>query len=128
MTFRRFTITLNVFLAIFAALAVNADAKKPATPMTPLFNGKNLDGWVNVNCPPRTFTVRDGMIVCTGKPTGVLRSLKQYENFELELEWKHLHRQGNAGLFVWSGPIPVTGKPFTKAIEVQILDGRIGST
>ena len=26
----------------------------------PLFNGKDLSGWVNVNCAPDTFTVRMG--------------------------------------------------------------------
>jgi hypothetical protein len=29
----------------------------------PLFNGKDLSGWVPVNVAPETFTVRDGMIV-----------------------------------------------------------------
>src|SRR5258706_4037983 len=32
----------------------------------PLFNGRDLSGWVNVNCAPSTYTVRDGMIFCTG--------------------------------------------------------------
>ncbi|HXG46303.1 MAG TPA: DUF1080 domain-containing protein [Methylomirabilota bacterium] len=91
---------------------------------TPLFNGRNLAGWVRVNCAPDTFTVRDGMIVSTGIPTGVLRTDRQYENFELELEWKHVHPGGNAGLFVWSDPLPAPGVPFTRSIEVQILDGR----
>jgi hypothetical protein len=75
---------------------------------------------------PDTFTVRDGVIVSTGKPTGVLRSEKRFENFVLELEWRHMQPQGNAGLFVWSGPLPITGQPFTEALEVQILDGRNG--
>jgi hypothetical protein len=91
--------------------------------LTPLFNGKDLAGWVQVNCAAETFTVKDGIIVCTGIPTGVLRSDKQYENFILELEWKHLKPKGNSGLFIWSDPLPVTGKPFTRSIEVQILDG-----
>ena len=91
-----------------------------------LFNGKDLSGWVNVDCAPSTFTVRDGMIVCTGKPTGVLRTDRQYENFELELEWKHLHKGGNAGLFVWSDPVTARGQPFTRSVEVQIMDGNHG--
>ena len=117
---------LSVLFAILtsSATSVLADAPKSTETFTPLFNGKDLSGWVRVNCAASTFSVRDGMIVCTGKPTGVLRSEKQYENFVLEMEWKHIQPKGNAGLFVWSGPIPVTGKPFTKAIEVQILDGR----
>jgi hypothetical protein len=91
---------------------------------TPLFNGKDLSGWVRVNCAPETFTVKDGMIITTGVPTGVLRSERQYENFELEIEWRHMKPQGNSGLFVWSDPLPAPGVPFTRAIEVQVLDGR----
>jgi hypothetical protein len=94
----------------------------------PLFNGRDLSGWVPVQVAPSTFTVRDGIIVSTGVPTGVMRTDKQYENFELELEWKHIKPQGNAGLFVWSYPITAVGQPFTKSIEVQILDGRNGET
>ena len=90
----------------------------------PLFNGTDLSGWVNVNCAPNTFSVRDGTIISTGIPTGVMRTAKQYENFELELEWRHMNPKGNAGLFVWSYPVTAPGVPFTRSIEVQILDGR----
>jgi hypothetical protein len=93
---------------------------------TPLFNGRNLDGWVNVNCAPETWTVRDGMIICTGIPTGVLRTEKQYENYVLELEWRHMKKRGNAGLFIHSDPITAVGKPFTRSIEIQIMDGNAG--
>ncbi|MBN2288519.1 MAG: DUF1080 domain-containing protein, partial [Candidatus Glassbacteria bacterium] len=92
----------------------------------PLFNGKDLDGWVNVNCGPETWQVRDGMIVCSGVPTGVLRTQKQYENYVLELEWRHLQEGGNAGLFVHSEPLTARGQPFTRSIEVQIMDGNEG--
>ncbi|HEX9793309.1 MAG TPA: sulfatase-like hydrolase/transferase [Planctomycetota bacterium] len=89
-----------------------------------LFNGRDLSGWVNVNGAPETWTVRDGMIVCSGKPICVLRTERMYENFVLEMEWKHLVPKGNAGLFVWSDPVTARGQPFTRSIEVQILDGR----
>ncbi len=91
-----------------------------------LFNGRNLDGWVNVNCAPETWTVRDGMIICTGIPTGVMRTEKQYENYILELEWRHMKKRGNAGLFIHSDDLPAPGKPFTRAIEVQVMDGNGG--
>src|SRR5438552_12427754 len=55
----------------------------------PLFNGKDLTGWYNVNCAPGTFFVKDNMIITTGIPTGYLRTDKQYENFVLEFEWFH---------------------------------------
>jgi hypothetical protein len=94
----------------------------------PLFNGKDLTGWVRVNCAPGTFTVQDGVIVSTGIPTGVLRTDRQYENYILEMEWKHLKPNGNAGLFVHSDDLTAVGQPFTRGIEVQILDGRNSET
>lgn len=93
-----------------------------------LFNGKDLSGWKNVNCAPETWSVTNGMIHCTGRPTGELRTTRQYENFILELDWRHLKPAGNAGVFVWAGPISATGQPFLRAIEVQVLDHGFGNT
>ena len=95
---------------------------------TPLFNGKDLSGWVNVNCAPETWTVREGMLHCDGVPTGALRTERQYENFILELEWRHLVPKGNAGVFIWAGPLSAPGQPFLRAIEVQVLDHGYGQS
>lgn len=92
----------------------------------PLFNGTDLSGWVNVNCAPSTWRVADGTIVCSGSPVGLLRTEKQYENFVLEAEFRHMRPGGNAGIFVWSDAIPVTGQPFTRSVEVQVMDGQEG--
>jgi hypothetical protein len=94
----------------------------------PLFNGKDLSGWVVVNVAPDTFTVKDGMIVSTGQPTGTIRTERMYENFVLELEWRHLKPGGNAGLFIWGDPLTAVGTPFSRGIEVQVLDGRNSET
>jgi len=94
----------------------------------PLFNGRDLSGWVNVNTHESTWKVRDGMIVCSGKPIGELRTDRQYENFVIELEWRHMQPGGNAGLFVWANDLPARGVPFIRGIEVQILDGRNSSS
>ena len=48
------------------------------TQFRPLFNGKDLTGWVNVNTDKDTWTVRDGMIICSGHPIGVMRTDRQY--------------------------------------------------
>jgi hypothetical protein len=87
-----------------------------------LFNGRDLSGWVNVNGAPETWSVKDGMIHCTGKPIGALRTVRQYENFILELDWRHLSAGGNSGIFIWASPIAAPGVPFLRAIEVQVLD------
>ena len=114
---------LTVFLTFVLTAIVLSPAAIGEEWFIPLFNGRDLSGWVNVNCSPNTFTVREGVIYCTGVPTGLLRSERQYENFVVELEWRHLKAGGNAGLFVWSAPLTAPGTPFARAIEVQILDG-----
>lgn len=89
----------------------------------PMFNGKDLSGWVNVNTSPGTFYVQNGEIVTTGTPTGFLRTDRHYENFILEMEWLHenVEEMGNSGLFVWGDPLPAVGTGYTRGIEVQIL-------
>lgn len=114
--FRSLVATMLVF-------CLGASALGDEETFVPLFNGRDLAGWVPVNVAPGTFTVRDGMIVSTGVPTGVMRTERQYENFVIEMEWKHIKPGGNAGLFVWSDPLTSPGVPFTRSIEVQILDG-----
>jgi len=87
-----------------------------------LFNGKDLSGWVNVNTDKDTWSVRDGLLVCTGHPIGVMRSDKQYENFILHIEWMHMEAGGNSGTFIWSeGTVPA-GKQLPKGLEVQMLE------
>ena len=92
----------------------------------PLFDGKTLNGWVNINCAPSTWSARDGVIYCTGKPIGELRTERMYQNFILKLQWRHLRPQGNAGVFVWADAITAPGQPFHRGVEVQVLDGREG--
>ncbi len=87
-----------------------------------LFNGRDLTGWLNANCAPETWSVREGLIHCTGRPTGALRTTRQYENFILEVEWRHLEKGGNSGVFIWGTPIAAPGVPFLRGIEVQVLD------
>ncbi len=106
---------------ILAGIARSQDTQ-PTPSWKPLFNGKDLSGWQAVNVAADTFTVRDGIIVSTGKPTGVMRTERMYENFIAELEWRHMQPGGNAGFFVWGDGIPSIGIPFTRGIEVQILD------
>ncbi len=86
-----------------------------------LFNGKDLSGWIDVNTSPETWSVRDGMLVCTGHPIGVMRSDRQYENFILVVEWRHMEPGGNSGVFLWSDATP-NGNRLPLGLEVQMLE------
>lgn len=106
--------------ALFIAPALSA--APDADGFTPLFNGRDLAGWHSVNVAADTFVARDGMIVCNGLPAGFLATNRVYENFVLELEWRHLKPAGNSGVLLWTSELPAPGAPFPRAIEVQVLD------
>src|SRR6187401_3391315 len=94
-----------VTLLLLSAAMLRAEDEK----LTPIFNGNDLTGWVPVNIAPGTFSVKDGILVTTGRPIGVLRTEKMVENFVLELEWQHMTKGGNSGVFVWGDGFPATG-------------------
>ena len=104
---------IKVLMCITVILLCGGCLGQTAGPLefNKLFNGKDLSGWVNVNTADDTWSVRDGMLVCTGHPIGVMRTEKQYENFG-----------GNSGVFVWSqGTVP-EGRRLPKGLEVQMLE------
>ncbi len=110
-----------LFLYLFTSSFIVLNAQDLA--FKPLFNGVDLTGWVDVNTSPETWRVEDGVLICSGLPIGVMRSEKQYENFILEIEWKHMEAGGNSGIFIWSEGTPFSDEePLTKAMEVQMLE------
>lgn len=88
----------------------------------PIFNGKDLSGFVDVNTSQETWRVEEGLLICTGHPIGVMRTEKQYENFILDIEWRFMEKGGNSGVFVWADGTPYQDRPFPTGMEVQMLD------
>ncbi|MEO0732986.1 MAG: DUF1080 domain-containing protein [Bacteroidota bacterium] len=69
------------------------------TPTKPLFNGENLDGWVNHGT--EKWYVEDGLLICESGPDaeyGYLKTEANYDDFELALEFKQ-EANGNSGVF-----------------------------
>jgi hypothetical protein len=85
-----------------------------------------LADFEHVNCDPDTWSEKDGVIHCTGKPVGVVRSRQQLGNLELVAEWRHLESGGNSGIFLWAPEAAFANlKPNQLppgGIEVQVLD------
>lgn len=83
------------------------------------------DDFVNVNTDPDTWTWKDSLLSCTGRPVGVTRSQKPYTNFELVAQWRHLRSGGNSGIFIWTtreSLDALKGSGLPHGIEVQVLD------
>ncbi|MFT4693004.1 MAG: hypothetical protein ACI9OD_005246 [Limisphaerales bacterium] len=112
--------SLIAILVFFAALRTFAATQLPT--FKPLFNGTDLSGWVDVNTSKETWYVEDGLLVCSGHPIGVMRSEKQYENFMLHIEWRHMEPGGNSGVFAWSEGKAAEGRRLPKGMEIQMLE------
>src|SRR4051812_13583814 len=124
---------LMIGLLLPSRIALAAEDSAPGSLPKACIDGTEM-GWeplsekdfTPVNGVPDTWSVKDNVIHCTGKPVGVSRSQKQYTNFEFVAQWKHLESGGNSGFFVWTseeslkdlkpGALPKCG------IEVQVLD------
>lgn len=103
-------------------------AEDETADFVPLLNGENLAGWVRVNTPQSTWRVEDGLLICSGKPIGELRTTRMYQNFVMDVEWRHMQPKGNAGIFVWADDITARGVPFHRSVEVQVLENAYGNT
>jgi hypothetical protein len=119
----RWMLCLMLCGSILSAAPKPDDKEKEKPAPAEFFNGKDLTGWVNLNCGPKTWKVEKGELITSGTPYGLLRSDKQYENFEIEFEWMHINTKevGNSGFFVWCDGLPQVGGPYTRGIEVQVL-------
>lgn len=85
--------------------------------------GKNTPlKWINVNTADDTWSKQKKLLICKGHPIGVMRSEKQYENFILHIEWKHIEPGGNSGVFVWSNANPAEKSRLPDGVEVQMLE------
>lgn len=119
-------VTLALFLMFFMSVSISAQQNTlEFGTITKLNEDKKPVPlkWVNVNTAEDTWTVKkDGMLVSTGLPIGVMRSEKEYENFIMHVEWRHMEKGGNSGVFVWSKAVPDPEHRLPDGVEVQMLD------
>ncbi|MBA4410245.1 MAG: DUF1080 domain-containing protein [Bacteroidota bacterium] len=90
-----------ILISVFLFLFVSSFAQKKQS----LFNGKNLKGWtIYVNdpniSPENFFYVKDGVIETPGVPVGYLRTNKEYENYQLHVEWRYPEKPINSGVLL----------------------------
>ena len=125
-------------LAISLAAAVLTLAAAPAfaadNALTPaeagsgwklLFDGKSTAGWKGFKtaAPDAGWTVKDGVIGPDPKTSKDLVSKENFENFELDFDWK-ISPKGNSGVMIHV--IPVGEETYESGPEYQLLDNAHG--
>jgi len=124
-----FAIALGFFLCL-NALAAGQQPDNSQPGWIKLFNGKDLSGWSCYLKDPKAkmedvWSVKDGVLVCKGKPTGYLKTKKKYKNFMLRVEWRWPKgsKGGNSGVLIRAvGPDRV----WPKCVEAQLASGHAG--
>lgn len=121
-------------LALLLCLA--AGTAQAQEKFTPLFNGKDTTGWTFTLRPPKdmpdarpnpadTWSVTNGVLVCTGKPNGYIATEKEYADYVLRLKWRHPKgtEKPNGGVL-----LHVTGddKVWPNSVEAQLKGGFAG--
>ncbi len=103
---------------VFLSTCLYSGAQEPG--FTPLFNGKNLQGWLLVHTANsgRGYLVEDGKIVCPRDGGGNLLTMGEYANFVLRFEFK-TEPGGNSGVGIRA---PLEGDIAYTGMEIQILD------
>jgi hypothetical protein len=113
--FVAWVLTPALFLGM--GTTVPAEGRKPEKGFVSLFNGKSLDGWHIMN--RGRFSVKDGVIFLD-RGSGWLRSDKQYQDFELRLDFRFLNKGDNSGIFFRASKEGATYP--AKNYQVQTMD------
>jgi hypothetical protein len=92
-----------------------------------LFNGKDLSGWVQFlpdqADPAKTWSVKDGVIRCTGVPAGYLRTEGNFRNYLLAVEWRWSATPGNSGVLLH---MQREDHVWPYSVEAQLENGNAG--
>ncbi len=127
---------LAILILAVVAFSCNSVEKKENNTLTKqeiedgwklLFDGKSMDNWeMFKNGGPVTgWKIVDGTLENSGTGSdhgGDIMTKDNYENFELDLEWK-IAPQSNSGIFYHVQP-GVTDAIYESGPEYQLIDGK----
>jgi hypothetical protein len=115
---------MKIKTLLLSTLAVTALHCSLIAQTVSLFDGKTTNGWhVYLGKGPGAWKVVDGTVQLDPKAEGQgdLVTDKEYENYELTLEWK-IAEGGNSGIIFGVNEDPKFKQTYLTGIEMQILD------
>jgi hypothetical protein len=122
---------LVTFALAAPATAQEPEELRPLNEEVVLFDGGKLNQWLFFTrkddvVQPDVWSVENGVLRCTGKPSGYLQTKRWYRDYELNLQWRWPGKKGgNSGVLVHTTtPLLFYGWP--KSMEVQLQSGSAG--
>jgi hypothetical protein len=127
--------TILFCLALVLSQAAAQDAITPAGHVE-LFNGQDFAGWKFFERgnpdPMKTWSITNGLLECTGKPAGYMRTDKMYRDFKVTVEWRfpaNMTKAINTGVCVFMQDRDAntpTNLVWGNSIECQGMHGHQG--
>jgi hypothetical protein len=115
-----------LLLAVFCIglLLFTNCTKKPV----PLFNGKDFTGWEFILATDTVkaegvWSVKEGVVHCTGIPNGYMRTAKDYKDYILTLDWRWVECESNSGVLLHA---QAPDQVWPHCIECQLMSGNAG--
>ena len=119
-----------VFCLALIVVGCQTSPSQSSTPGVDLFNGKDFRGWTffmrSNSAPEKTWSITNGVIHCVGRPTGFMRTEKDYSDYKLTVEWRFLKvtpKANNTGVLVHMQP---QDRIWPECVECQGQDQKQG--
>ncbi|MCF7958101.1 MAG: DUF1080 domain-containing protein [Phycisphaerae bacterium] len=121
-------ILMVMAMAILAVVFSGCNSPDASKGDGEIFNGRDFTGWTlfipDENIDVNTiWSVKEGVVHCTGKPNGYMRTNKQYSNYRLQLQWRWPAKPTNSGVLLHA---QMSDKVWPKCIEAQLQAGNAG--
>ena len=122
--------TVVTAVLLTATTGAQEEQQKPIVPKEKisLWNGNDFTGWKLFVPDPahdvtKTWSVKDGVICCTGRPAGYMRTEVEYADYLFHVEWRWPERGGNSGVL---NHMVGEDKVWPKSLECQLASGNAG--
>ncbi len=116
-----FSLLMSAFVSALAA-----DVIEPCERIY-LFTEEDPDAWtVYLRDGDETagvFSAKDGILHCVGEPYGYIRTIAEYKNYRLNVEWRWVDDPGNSGVLLHTQE---PDKVWPECIEAQLRSGNAG--
>ncbi|MBK1876260.1 3-keto-disaccharide hydrolase [Pelagicoccus mobilis] len=119
----------SLFIATFSLLL--AACSEPQEEWITLLNRNDLSNWtfdIKDGSPiEETYSIKNGVLSVfgAGKDVAVIRTKKDFSNFELEYEWRWPNEPGNSGCLIFCST-PRERNVWPKSLEIQMANGNAG--
>ena len=106
------------------------DLSAPMPDEVRLFNGRDFTGWtaflLDDGRMEDVWSVREGILICKGRPAGYIRTEADYTNYVLRLQWRFnpvTKEPGNSGVLL---RMIGQDKVWPRSVEAQLQSGSAG--